>query len=234
VPIEGVLVTLAGGANKTTDAEGAFVFSNLEPGDYFLTASKPGYFPVQASTSVVAGERDPPITKVTLLVDQASQPFAEVLQWSAFLQCGMNAVAISLNPCAFTGSDNVHDFEFNGQVPQYAQAEVVWTGTQPLGNWLSFSIHDPDTSTGSCYRVNSQSPAVLKANQTQITDCYGEDAELLTYKIFPGSQPGTPPVPTVLTNQRYDVYVQYFYGFTPREDYFFHQEGPCEPITVCQ
>jgi hypothetical protein len=40
-------------------------------------------------------------------------------------------------------------------------------------------------------------------------------------------------VPTALTNQQYDIYVQYFYRFTPREDYALAIEGPCASPEQC-
>ena len=236
VPIADVLVQLAGGANKTTDDQGAFVFSNLEPGDYFITASKTGYFTVQQSTTVVAGEVAPPVTKIQLLVDVANQPFVELYQWTAFLQCGAWAIVVTTNPCAATGSDNVHPFPWGatGRIPDAFQAEAIWTGTQPLGNYLSFSAHEPGSvPPSSCYGVNSESPAILNKTKQDIIDCYGEEATEVQIKLFPGATPGTPPTPTVLANQQYDVYMQYFFGFVPRDGYSLAVDGPCISPEQC-
>ncbi len=237
VPLPDALVQLTNGPNTTTDAQGAFVFSNLEPGDYFLMVTKAGYLATQQSVAVVAGQTEPPVTKVQLVLDAAQQPFVELYQWTGFLQCGVNLVARSVNPCAFSGSDNVHEFGWSapGRLPDFAQAEAIWEGTQPAGNWLSMNFWDPEGATGteSCYVVNSQSPAILNATQQMIVDCEGEDASKMTVRLFPGASDGTPPQPTVLANQQYDVYIQYFFGFVPRAGYTLAAEGPCDTPAKC-
>lgn len=234
VPLQGALVQIANGPNRTTDKDGAFVFNNLEPGEYFLEANLTGYKTIQSSATVVAGDREPPITKIVLLMDASAQPYATVQQWTGFLQCGVWAFVVTTNPCAFTGSDNVHGFPFDaGRVPTYAQGEAIWDGTQPLGNWLDFSINDPNGVASSCYGVNSLSPALLAINETQVKSCYGDEPTELVYKIFPGASEDTPPVPTILTNQQYDIYVQYFYGFVPGEGYSLAEEGVCTSPAQC-
>jgi len=237
VPIADVLVQLTNGRNQTTDEQGAFVFNGLEPGDYFVSASKAGYVTQQQSASVKAGDEMPPITKIMLPADVLAQPFAEIYQWTGFLQCGVNLVVRSANPCAFTGSDNVHDFPWGAgdRVPDFAQAEAVWTGTQPAGNWLSMNFHDPNGATGteSCHVVNSESPAILNVTQQEILDCEGEEASKLTVRLFPGASDGTPPQPTVLANQQYEVYIQYFFGFVPRAGYTLAGDGVCDVPEKC-
>lgn len=235
-PIEGATVELRLGTamQKVSDAQGAFVFTELEPGDYFLTVSKAGYFPVQSSAVVVAGVAEPPIVKVQLLIDAASQPYTELLQWGAFLQCGAAIPMVgSLNPCALTGSDNVHDFPFgSSRIPDFAQAEAVWTGTQPLGNYLSFGFYDPDSLASNWKSVNTGSPAVVNATTEEIVDALDEEAEQLIVRLFPGTGPdGTNP--TVVVEQRYDVYVTYFYGFAPRAGWVFAADGYCATPAQC-
>lgn len=230
-PIAGAQVDLRlpdGAVTQTSDAQGAFVFNDLEPGDYFLSASKPGYFPVQASATVVAGVDEPPIVKIQLVIDVENQPYTELLQWSGFLQCGAAIPFVgSLNPCALTGSDNVHEFPFgSNRTPDFAQAEAVWTGTQPLGNYLSFGFYDPDSLASNWKSVNTGSPAVVNATAEEIVDAVGEDADKLIVRLFPGTGPdGTNP--TVVVEQRYDVYVTYFYGFVPPPGWIFVVDGPC-------
>jgi len=235
-PVANATVKLGGGnGTKTSDAQGAFVFTDLAAGDYFLSVSKPGYFSTQASASVVAGVAEPPVVKVQLKIDAASQPYTEVLEWKAFLQCGAWAVVVTTNPCALTGSDNVHSFPFGGnRTPDFAQGEAVWEGTQPLGNYLDFSINDPAaTVPGACKEVNSVSPAILNMTPDEMTKCMGKDPTELVYKVFPGASPGTPPTPTVVLNQNYNIFVTYFYGFTPKAGWSLAADGPCNTPQQC-
>lgn len=236
-PIAGAKVDLRladGGQTAMSDEQGAFVFNDLEPGDYFLTVSKAGYHEVQASATVVAGVEEPPIVKVQLVIDVVNQPYTELLQWSGFLQCGAAIPFVgSLNPCAFTGSDNVHAFPFGAnRTPDHGQAEAVWTGTQPLGNYLSFGFYDPDSLASNWKSVNTASPAVVNATQEEIVEALGEDAEQLIVRLFPGTGPdGTNP--TVVVEQRYDVYVTYFYGFVPPQGWIFVMDGACAGPEEC-
>lgn len=244
VPIPGATVRLVqGGQEKVTDDDGAFVFTGLEPGTYFLSVSKVGHFTVQTSAEVVAGVENPPIVKVVLVVDEATQPFTEMLQWSGFFACGVGTNAgggIGVNPCAvdaivcgqsgicLLGSSNTHDFPFGtDRVPDLAQAEAVWEGTQALGNDLYLGWHESGTAdfTG----VGGPSPLVLPATKEQIVDAHGENTTSLLARIFPGD---SSPL-TVTLQQRFDVFVTYFYGFVPREGWAFVVDGACTSPEQC-
>jgi hypothetical protein len=251
-PIEGATVELRLGTatQKVSDAQGAFVFTELEPGDYFLTVSKAGYFPVQSSATVVAGVADPPIVKVQLVFDAANQPFTEMLQWTGFFACGAGSnlgnppppapSGVGVNPCAVDaiacdeagvctlGSSNTHDFEFGAaRLPDFGQAEAVWTGTQPLGNALNLGWHDEGTSD---YKsISGESPLVLPTTREEIVEAHDENITSLLVRIFPGNQQEL----TVTLQQRFDVYVTYFYGFTPREGWTFFADGPCPGPADC-
>ncbi len=57
VPIAGADVSIASlGINASTDADGSFVFLDMEPGNYFLNVAAAGYSPVQVSVAVEAGQ----------------------------------------------------------------------------------------------------------------------------------------------------------------------------------
>lgn len=77
VPIEGVSVALDGDEPKetVTDAQGRFAFSKLDPGFYFLTASKPLYEEITFQASVEAGNPEPPIVTVKMTRLFAGEPF---------------------------------------------------------------------------------------------------------------------------------------------------------------
>ena len=248
VPVEGVVLALNTGQNKTSDAQGAFVFNGLEPGTYFITASKVGYFTVQQSVDVEAGVADPPVTKVQLAVDQASQPYAELLQWTGFLGCGFGTNgggvrAVGVNPCAadaaacsfadvcLLNTANTHDFAFGvvGKVPTFAQAEMQWEGTQAFGDGLNLGWFDEGTADFKS--TTGESPLILPTNQTEILTAHDEgNLTSLLVRVFPG----TGSELTLTAQQRFDVYVTYFYGFEPRKDWAFVNEGACEPYTACQ
>ena len=237
-PIAGAKVVLGGGESSgeaTSTEAGTFGFENLLPGTYFLQVSKPGFFDAQQSTEVVAGVAEPNIVKVLLQVDAANMPFTELLTWTAFLQCGMAVVVVSSNPCAVADSDNVHDFTFGGgRIPDYIQVEAVWEGTQPAGNYLSMGFYDPNTVDGisNWKSVDGTSPLIVVANQTEVAGALGEDADHTTVRIFPGAGPdGTNP--TLVLNQRYDLFVTHFYGFQPREGWSIVADGPCSVPADC-
>ena len=235
-PIPGATVVLSGGDSSgqtTTNAEGLFGFSTLVPGTYFLSISKPGYFTTQQSADVVAGVAEPDIVKVLLAIDVANLPFTELLTWTAFLQCGAFLVAGSLNPCAAADSDNVHDFAFGGgRIPDMVHVEAYWEGTQPAGNYLSMGFYDPESLASNWKSIDGTSPLIIQANGTEIQDALGDDANHTTVRLFPGGGPdGTNP--TLVLNQRYEVYVTNFYGFVPREGWSIVVDGPCTTPEQC-
>lgn len=234
-PIPGVSVALAGVKEiKLTANDGGFAFSGLQPGDYFVTATKPGFKAIQSAGTVVAGDANPPLMRIIMAVDNATTPLVELQNWKAFLQCGAWALVVTTNPCAVADSDNVHNFFFGaGQIPDHAQAEAVWEGTQPLGNMLQMGFYDPSSLASNWKTVNGPSPLMVNASMEEIDDALGEDADHTTLRLFPGSTPGTPPTPTVVVNQAYDVYMLYFYNFVPREGYRFAVDGPCSGPAQC-
>ena len=75
--LPGVLVTATGSGARgksVTDAAGSYGFTGLAPGDYLLTATLPGFDPVEHRVSVTAGatETVPLVLEVPLLLDTLS------------------------------------------------------------------------------------------------------------------------------------------------------------------
>jgi len=108
VPIEGATVKVTGAAvdeSTQTDAEGRFVFGDLEPGTYFLAASSPLHASAQASVEVVAGVAEPPLTRVLMERLFAQEPFVEQQKFDGFIQCNQAGVVYASAPCItdFTG-----------------------------------------------------------------------------------------------------------------------------------
>lgn len=108
VPIQGATVRASGLGfedSTQTDEEGRFVFSNLQPGTYFLQAEGPLHKAAQTSTEVVAGVAEPPLVRLLLerLFDQ--EPFVEQIKTDGFIQCNQAGVYYGSAPCVtdFTG-----------------------------------------------------------------------------------------------------------------------------------
>lgn len=149
VPIAGVNVTLQGQDKATvTNEQGAFGFSGLAPGTYFLVAEKAGFITIQQSASVTAGDDKPPILKILLEADPAAQPYSELVQFNGFIACSFTLVLVSFAACGLTGVSSVtgNDFIRNvvyERVPAFVQSEMVWDSTQAFGDSMSMSWTDP-------------------------------------------------------------------------------------------
>lgn len=169
------------GADKTlqatSTAEGAFGFDALPPGDYFLTASKPGYLETQQSTNVVAGVAEPPIVKILLEADPAARPYVEANLLAGFMECSVRPMFIALQ-CGFTDASEVNvDYPLNG-APAFIVSEMVWESTQAFGDELSLSIRclpgDTDPAEKcpegqrTIVRSEGKSPQVGRINGTLI------------------------------------------------------------------
>jgi hypothetical protein len=256
VPLEGALVQIANGANKTTDKDGAFVFNGLEPGDYFLSASLDTYNTIQQAVTVTAGDEEPPITKIMLLADPVSRPYAQLLQWDGYLTCGLMWSSSTLreapyplyiggylgfNACGLYDDRFISDFAVGSTIPAFVQAEAVWEGTQPLSNDLSLGYYRGGTTDWK--GIYGESPLVLTANNTELNEEYderGDDVDdgvahnltNLPMRVFPGMQ-DEPASMVVTTNQAFTVYQTQFYGFVPREGWLFVVEGPCSTPEQC-
>jgi len=230
VPVVGADILLSPGTKQATSSDsGAFVFEGLDPGTYFLKASKPGYFTAQQSVEVVAGVKEPDIVKILLEVNEDAQPFTTIQTWTGFLQCGvgLGAAGASTNPCAFTGSDNVHDYTFP-KTPDYVQLEMTWENTQALGDDLSTGWLQPGTISNWA-GMSAPSPVIFGVEKADIEEHYGENATTMTQRVFPGT---SQPVSLVL-QQDYDTYIIAFFGFKPREGWSFLNDGECSTPDEC-
>lgn len=127
----------------------------------------------------------------------------------------------------------MHDFEFGGgRIPDYIQVEAVWEGTQPAGNYLSLGFYDPDTAASNWESVDGTSVLILNATAEEVAEALGDDANETTVRLFPGGGPdGTNP--TLVLDQRYDIFVTHFYGFVPRVGWSLAVDGACNGPQDC-
>jgi hypothetical protein len=227
-PIQGATVSLISEAKTlVTDEQGAFVFNELEPGDYFLSVSKVGYLSIQASATVVAGVAEPQIVKVQLVVDKAAATLYTVLQkWDGFLQCGFTVVVLGFNACGLIDDRFINNFDMSA-LPTFVQGEMVWKSTQTLSPDLNLGFYEGGVTNWNS--VEGPSPQVTNTTGEEILDHRGNESTVLPMRVFP---PYTLPVGMTL-EQQFTVFVTMTYGFTPRAGWLFIEEGPCEPYTAC-
>ncbi len=232
-PIAGANVQLTGQKlNKTTDKDGAFVFTDLKAGTYFLKVSKLGFFTQQTSTTVVEGETDVKTLKVILPVDRTSTPFAQLYKWDGFLECGFGvgvAGGVGVNPCAVDSANSHNTQEVEVIQPiSFIQIEMVWEGTQQLGSILNVGIYA--SGTANFVDKSGESPLTLPVTK-EIFDKNKPNVTSMIQRVFTGTTDSSAFVTTL--NQRFTVYTTEFHGFLPREDWTFVKNGDCRSPAEC-
>lgn len=254
-PVAGAEVTLRGpgGAlppTRTTE-EGLFGFGGLEPGTYFLTASKPGFSDSQQSVEVIAGVAEPPIVRVLLAADPEDRPYFEAHTFDGFLECGVTTpfvgVALCLAPNLLLGTnvttDRTQVTYAVSRAPDWVQTEMVWQSTQQAGGELALMY----SWNGDCgllcdHEVEGRSPLLLQANRTVIDAMGLGNGTGLYVRVFnddmeetdAGIRVCTPVEDPVLgvtwctsngvgltLEQRFQHYTHVFYGYTPPEGWRF-------------
>src|SRR5688572_6819746 len=145
-PVANASITLTPGDQTTrSTATGTFGFESLEPGTYFLKVEKIGYNSTQTSTEVAAGVAEPEIVKVLLTSVPGTQPYVEVLTFTAFITCGVAVVVSSVGcntypPLGEALGDSVYfPVEFTA-MPMWTQGELVWDQTQAAGGQAIWQI----------------------------------------------------------------------------------------------
>lgn len=132
----------------TSDADGAFVFTGLPPGSYFLAASKPGYQSVQAGATVVAGVAEPPLVRLQMDPVPSLVPYALPATHTGWIACEA-LVAMFLQPCdagtgAFREPDNMLFLPGDDRATDAIQLELQWEAQQDVGRRLTQTIGSCD------------------------------------------------------------------------------------------
>lgn len=251
-PIEGARIVITSTQQETlTDANGAFVFTDLEPGAYFLQVSRLGFASTQTQADVQAGVAQPPVVKVQLVRDLANLPTVEFFQYDGFIQCSTVTVFVGAAVCSIPGIVGVDlGDEFithmpTSGVPTYAQGEMVWENTQALGSALNFQVWDGSTSSPMV--SIGESPRFLFLDEAFLTNGTGGaksgspmsvEGEQLSFRVFAGGVEGTDHCDTipacvggvgVALQQGFTVFTHIFYGFTPPEGWLFLEDGTITP-----
>lgn len=248
-PLLGVTVSIATlGRNVTTGDNGEFGFDGLEPGTYFLQATKQGYASIQASAEVVAGESQPPIVKIGLVAIPSEMPYVEAHVLAGYLSfgaaVGLTSVGTTVyGPVADTlGDRSIWDMQFTS-LPSWIQGELVWDQTQPAGGEFIWEMTEAGSNSPVGYRETTSTPALAYWNTTVIEE-HNEtvlDPERgVAYRFFGGPHPALkPPCPSdpvfginpcyfgygLTVQQRADAYVHNFFNFAPDEGWRFTEHG---------
>lgn len=251
-PLVGVLINVTGTAahSTTTNDEGLFGLSNLEPGTYFVSASKAGFLPTQQSVEVIAGVEEPPIVKILLTADATTAPFAQTHAFDGYIECSVSFVAAGLAACSAVGLPNdkfivTYSLE---RPPQWIQSEMHWASTQAVSPELDLVYSAPGSGAllDNYAEDYGPSPLLIQVNQTLAANrSLGAGADLMV-RVFnqpiEGTETGDPVGGDdcidrpflggcttgvgVTLQQRFTILTTVFYGYQPPADWLYVVDGP--------
>ncbi|MGB0651919.1 MAG: carboxypeptidase-like regulatory domain-containing protein [Thermoplasmatota archaeon] len=242
-----VLRTPGGTEETTSDSEGRFAFSEVDPGTHFLEVTKLNHEPAQVSVTVVAGDDNPPVTKVLLTRLFAQEPYTDALKAIGFLTCGYSA-GISA-PCVVDytailvpggaapqineNSGNIRDFGTSVEAGwQAIVVELVWEPSlEGFAEKMGITVSHVNRTSGHWYGASdSASPSYMRFDVGQVhgsmqNDGSGEDM------IPPGGKPDIHTIinarshddgtPGRVVNQEFEFFQHNFYYGVPPEGWSF-------------
>lgn len=229
-PIAGVAITLGSGTlATTTDEEGRFGFSDVEPGLHFVKASKPGYGETQSSVEVVADEAEPKAVLIALTRVPGTDPLVVLMEWNGFMQCSFT-IAIAFGTGCLLGDftdDDSRRFDAIDSTPTALQSELVWKPTQALGTNLCMRHYASEDIGGPVLMgdVCGPSPLVQQASgerlgETEVGAGNGIERVVWVDDFAVDTTAG------VAVNQAFDVYTALFYNIVPDPEWRFVDDGP--------
>lgn len=218
VPLAGASVGLEpGGLAATTDAEGVFRFSGLEPGSYTLAVSLAGF--VAQTVAVAAGQG---LVQVILATDTSATAYVEAYVHDGFMDYSANVAG------ARTSNNNAPNYTFDGRVPDAIQVEIVWESTQAFGSRMDLTLiaNDGGTLLPVAGRADGPSPLMVHLDQATIQEFgFGPDV-LLDVAVFVGGEELAPGAGAGLALQQpFRLFTHMFYGYAPPDGWRFSTEG---------
>jgi hypothetical protein len=251
-PVAGVAIALSGPAtaNGTTDAQGVFGFDGLQPGTYFVHASKAGFVPAQSSADVVAGVAQPAAVKILLNADKSTAPYVATYAFDGYIECSFSLVAVGFAACSEESSLNdrfIVNYTLD-KPPQWVQSEMSWESTQAANPALDvvYSYQGNTTLLTNWKEDRGPSPLLLQANETDSAKAGLGTSNDLLIRVFNEPINGTRPSDPVggddcvdrpqlggcLTGvgatieQSFTIITNVFYGVVPDPSWRYVQDGP--------
>ncbi|MGB0651561.1 MAG: carboxypeptidase-like regulatory domain-containing protein [Thermoplasmatota archaeon] len=214
----------------TTDVNGAFQFVDLDPGTYFITASKPGYDEVQQTVDVVANVEDPRIVRVLLEAVPGTEPSVETFSFNGFIECSAGTPA-TFHECGATGADQATAyFPLEGSV-RWIQTEILWQSTQPTGDTMYVvqgicACSDQTSFPDFPERFNETAEAT-SVHLTQVGEAFiGAQLAAGADTLVVSLSSGGPANGTGLAlNQEFNVYATVFSNMDPQPGWSFVEDG---------
>lgn len=251
-PVVGAMVSIKGQEIGTeSNDRGAFGFSDLEPGSYFLTIDKPGFVSAQTNVEVQAGVAEPPILKVLLEAEPSTAPFIQDMFFRGYLTCGAAVFATSVGCTTIQemaeaiGDQSIFPVDYD-RVPHWVQAELIWEATQPAAGAFIWEITPQGSNTHIGYRETTTSPALAYLNST-VAEANGGKilGDGLNLRFFGGPHelckiPMDPPpgLPVgwrfgcgLTLEQEAEVFAHNFYNFVPGDGWRFTVDG-AHPVPI--
>lgn len=232
-PLPGAVVTRTGGESATTDAQGRFGFSNVEPGTQFLSASRPGYTSVQSVTEVEAGVLEPRSVTIQLTRIPGSEPRVVALVWHGFMQCSWTLGGAFATGCLVSDftDDNSRAFDAIDAEPSFLQSETLWEPTQTLGTSFCMRQYASEDIGGDVLvdDVCGESPLVQQVDGARLNETGVGTTQGLERLVWVSGY-GAPQGPGFALNQQFDLYTHLFYNVVPDPEWRFWRDGPY-PLT---
>ncbi|MBI2078441.1 MAG: carboxypeptidase regulatory-like domain-containing protein [Euryarchaeota archaeon] len=232
-----------------TDAAGAAVFNDLEPGTYTVVAAKPGYQAVQDKgrlAEVVAGEvADVRLTLDPISLIDANNTYEKTLHFKGFIACSFHMTLVGYTSYCGRGlqvqgqdlgrdpNDNsTHPWTIEGPHVQGVVLEAQWT---PSNAALGAELEIRSSATFTCdayhcspggaiHAAAGKSP--LKASRVEgtkqnMTTAFGNDPAKFPRPVWSEARAYLCAGCThdILINQRYDMFASAFYGKEPAADF---------------
>ncbi len=225
VPVNGATVSLNTGETFETGPDGAFVFNDLAPGVYFVTARAPNHGEAQTSADVVAGSAG---DSLRLMIPFTPPPVPTVQELTYKFVTSAAGWVVGVGGIVFTDLVGEGHFANNFEIAansSWVQGELVWTPQQPGATEMRI-----DSTLGNgewSQRQVRAGPSALLAiwdDETIAT----KDTMNLGSSIWAYSAGNGIPAGLVVT-QEAEWFVHSFQHWTPPSDWRFTEDGGLTP-----